>query len=101
MNKEIQIKKLRKKMDQFDYQIIKILKKRFKTSEKISEVKKKLGIPLLQEIRWNELMKDRLRKSREKPKLSRLFMIKLFECIHQESLRFQRQFRKRKEGHDA
>ena len=54
----------------------------------IGQYKKQNNITILQSSRWDEIVRTRLEEGREK-QLTREFVMKLFEIIHQESIQHQ------------
>lgn len=80
---------LRRQIDSWDDELLRIMKSRMSVSEKIGEYKKRKNITILQTTRWADLLEERLRKSRSLG-LSDSFIIELFRQIHQESINFQK-----------
>jgi chorismate mutase len=79
---------LRRQIDSWDEELLRIVKSRMSVSEKIGEYKKRQNITILQTSRWADLLEERLSKSRSMG-LSDSFIIELFRQIHQESINFQ------------
>lgn len=79
---------LRKQIDYFDDEMMKIFEKRMKISEIIGENKKKSNITILQPQRWNEILEKRI-KMGTRMGLSQEFVTKIFRTIHQESINRQ------------
>lgn len=79
---------LRKQIDCFDDEMMKIFEKRMKISEVIGENKKKSNITILQPQRWNEILEKRI-KMGIKMGMSQEFVVKIFRAIHQESINRQ------------
>lgn len=79
---------LRKQIDYFDDEMMKIFEKRMKISEVIGENKKKSNITILQPQRWNEILDKRI-KMGTRMGLSQEFVTKIFKAIHQESINRQ------------
>ncbi|MCD4768637.1 MAG: bifunctional 3-deoxy-7-phosphoheptulonate synthase/chorismate mutase type II [Bacteroidales bacterium] len=79
---------LRRQIDQWDDELLRILRNRMDISEKIGEYKKEENITILQTNRWAETLKNRLAKAR-KAGLGDQFIMQIFKQIHQESIRFQ------------
>jgi len=82
------IEELRRQIDQWDDELLRILRNRMSISEKIGEYKKRENITILQTGRWSEILETRLRKAK-KIGLSDQFIIQVFKQIHQESINFQ------------
>ncbi len=79
---------LRRQIDQWDDELLRILRSRMYISEQIGDYKKQENITILQTNRWSEILEDRLIKAR-KAGLSDQFIVQIFKQIHQESIRFQ------------
>lgn len=79
---------LRRQIDQWDDELLRILRNRMSISEKIGEYKKRENITILQTGRWTEILETRLKNAR-KMGLSEQFVIQVFKQIHQESINFQ------------
>ena len=80
--------KLRAEVDRADRELMKVLKTRMRTVDRIGRVKVKHGLPLLQQGRYAELMETRLERA-AKAGLDAAFTQALFELIHDEALRIQ------------
>ena len=85
-----QLEGLRNEIDQIDQQLIEILSRRMTIVEEIGNYKKHHKITILQLKRWNQIIRDRITNG-EKMGLSRQFIQKLLEAVHEESI--QRQIR--------
>jgi len=83
-----ELNEYRRQIDQWDDELIRVLKNRLAISEKIGHYKKKENITILQTNRWSEILEDRLSKAREMG-MSDRFITQLFKNIHQESISFQ------------
>jgi len=79
---------LRRQIDQWDNELLRILRNRMAISEQIGQYKKRENITILQTSRWSEILEDRLSKA-NKLGLSDQFVTHLFKQIHQESINFQ------------
>lgn len=79
---------LRRQIDQWDEELLRVLRSRMAISEQIGSYKKKENITILQTNRWSEILEDRLNKAKDLG-LSEEFVIKVFKQIHQESINFQ------------
>ena len=80
---------LRIEIDSADKLMIDILKHRFQAVEKVGKLKVANGMPLQQKARWDEVVKDRLKRA-AKAKLGDAFMLSLLRIIHKEAIRIQR-----------
>lgn len=79
---------LRSHIDQLDEELIQIIWQRMGIVEKIAEYKKENNITILQEKRWAEILESRQKRAQEIGLNGELFL-KIFEQIHQESIRRQ------------
>jgi len=79
---------LRKKIDQYDDDLLDILQQRMTVAETIGMYKKQNDVTILQPTRWDEIITKTRRKGKER-KLSHEFIDKLFVAIHQESINKQ------------
>lgn len=82
------LEQLRKQIDQIDQRLLQLIAERMQIAEKIGEVKKEQDIQIFQHQRWNEILSHVKTWSAELH-LSEDLMIKLYEYIHQESIRKQ------------
>lgn len=82
------LENLRRQIDQWDDELLRILKNRMSISEKIGEYKKRENITILQTVRWSEILETRLGKARDMG-LDDQFIIQVFKQIHQESINLQ------------
>ncbi|MDR0971189.1 MAG: bifunctional 3-deoxy-7-phosphoheptulonate synthase/chorismate mutase type II [Bacteroidales bacterium] len=80
---------LRKEIDDMDFQIMDILKRRMDISLSIAKIKKEENISILQVDRFSNMLKTRLEFLGESSPISSEFIKDLFELIHQESIRIQ------------
>ncbi len=79
---------LRKRIDDIDSEILRMLSERMKVVKEVSEVKKQNNISVLQIKRWNKLLEERMRKA-EELNLDKSFVKDVFEQIHKESVNLQ------------
>ncbi len=82
------LEELREKIDKIDHDLLDIMADRMSVAEQIGQYKKQNNITILQSSRWDEIVRTRLEEGREK-QLTREFVMKLFEIIHQESIQHQ------------
>jgi chorismate mutase len=73
------IEDLRKQIDKLDDQIVSLLEKRMKTVKKIGQLKKKNNIQVFDKERWQKVIKSK-----------KGFVKKIWETIHDESLKIER-----------
>ncbi len=81
---------LREMIDDLDHQIINTLADRMKIARQIGEYKKANNITILQSVRWDEIIRERLAVSTPKG-LSEDVMKVILQMIHKESIRQQEQ----------
>jgi chorismate mutase len=79
---------LRSLIDDADDELIQVLSKRMSLVAQIGEYKKDNNITILQIKRWNEIICMRIKKARELG-LSKDFVQKLLEILHDESIQIQ------------
>ncbi len=83
------IQGLRKKLDEVDEELIKIIALRIEIIQKMGLLKKENNINVLQFERWNEVLQNRLDIG-EHYKINPEFLTAVFKIIHDESLRIQK-----------
>ena len=79
---------LRKQIDECDDNIIQELAKRMRVAREIGMYKKEHNITVLQSGRYNEILEKRGEQA-EQCEMGAEFMMKIFEAIHEESVRQQ------------
>ena len=79
---------LRKQIDECDDSLIQELAKRMRVAREIGTFKKEHGVTVFQNNRYNEILEKRARQG-EQCQMSGEFMKKIFEAIHEESVRQQ------------
>lgn len=79
---------LRARIDRIDDYILELLSERMGISEKIGEIKKENRLAIHQSERWAQIVKRALEKGRNGG-LTEEFILKLFQQIHNESIRHQ------------
>ena len=77
MNNELEF--FRKQIDEVDEQIVNLLAKRMKVVEKVGKYKKENNIPPLDKKRWQEVIKTK-----------KGFIKKIWEIIHEEALKIEK-----------
>lgn len=82
------VKKLRQQIDEVNHQILKLLIKRQALVLEIAAHKKRLGLPLRDKAREQEML-EKLRTQAEELGLSPDFAMALFEQIFKEARRLQ------------
>jgi chorismate mutase len=81
---------IRREIDRIDFEILELIGRRMENSKQIALHKMKNNIAIFQPSRWDEIIKTRLAEGREKH-LSEDFVTRLYQFIHEESLRLQEQ----------
>lgn len=79
---------LRGQIDEIDNSLLELLSKRMRVSREIGQYKLEHGMPVLQTVRYDEILKDRAEQG-EKMDMSGEFVKKVLENIHEESVRQQ------------
>jgi 3-deoxy-7-phosphoheptulonate synthase len=82
------LESLRDNIDKIDSEIIEMLGQRMKIVREIGTYKKENKITILQIKRWSDIIKSRTEEG-EKLLLNNLFVQKLFQFIHEESINIQ------------
>ena len=82
------IEEIRDKVGTLDDRLFEILSARMQLSEEVGQLKRENNITILQQDHWSKLIASRLNES-EDYKLTRPFVRKLMDAIHQESIRHQ------------
>lgn len=83
---------LRARIDSLDDELLQLLFKRMLLSREIGELKKEHNVIIYQLDRWNDILKSRPAEAEgPDPLLTRDFIIKLFELVHEESIHQQTQ----------
>ena len=83
-----QLNTLRTQIDVIDHQLIDMLGNRMKVSDDIGALKKSKNVAVLQNKRWNEILRKMILQGEEK-NLSEEFILRVFKAIHQESINHQ------------
>ena len=79
---------LRIEIDDLDYELVDVLKRRMNVAEKIGLHKKENKVTILQSNRWEELLKTRIQHGVDNG-LTEEFMNKVLKAIHQEAINRQ------------
>lgn len=85
---DVTLEYLRQLMDGIDAEIIDLIARRMELSERMGLVKKEANMTAYQPERWREIVDTRGTRA-EKLKLSREFILSIYEKIHDESIRKQ------------
>jgi chorismate mutase len=84
------LEELREKIDRLDEDILNKISKRMEVAREIGKYKKENNITILQVERWNEILRTRLQFGMDH-ELTREFIQKIYELIHDESILQQTQ----------
>jgi chorismate mutase len=79
---------LRQQIDEIDNELLGILAKRMRISKEIGQYKKEHHMPVLQTVRYDEILENRVSQA-EKMGIGASFMKTVLEAIHEESIRQQ------------
>lgn len=82
------LSELRKQIDELDDQLVELLSKRMRISREIGQYKKEHSMPVLQTLRYDEILNNRIAKA-AKMDMNEEFMKVIIEAIHSESVRQQ------------
>jgi len=87
-NAEDALAVLRGQIDRIDNYLLELMSERMGIARQIGEFKRDAGITILQTGRWDEIVRDRVKKGSEK-ELTEKFVLDLMEAVHKESIRNQ------------
>ncbi|MDR3217749.1 MAG: bifunctional 3-deoxy-7-phosphoheptulonate synthase/chorismate mutase type II [Dysgonamonadaceae bacterium] len=79
---------LRQQIDELDTELLAILAKRMRVSKEIGQYKKEHNMPVLQTVRYDEILENRISQA-GKMGMGTSFMKTVLEAIHEESIRQQ------------
>jgi chorismate mutase len=82
------LKELRQQIDEIDNELLSILAKRMRVSKEIGQYKKEHNMPVLQTVRYDEILEKRISEA-GKMGMGSEFMKTILEAIHEESIRQQ------------
>jgi len=82
------LEKLRSEIDKLDEELIDILGRRMNIVEDIGKYKKEHNITILQLKRWSQIIRERV-DAGVRIGLTREFLLKLLEALHEESIQRQ------------
>jgi chorismate mutase len=82
------LNELRQQIDEIDNELLAILAKRMCVSKKIGQYKKEHNMPVLQTVRYDEILEKRITEA-EKMGMGNSFMKTVLEAIHEESIHQQ------------
>ncbi len=84
----VNLEKLREQINQIDDEVLQLLGQRMKIAENIGLFKKENNVTILQPSRWSEIFEKTIQKA-EALGLSREFIVKYLDSIHEESINRQ------------
>mgnify|MGYP001627333840 CR=1 FL=1 len=82
------IENIRQVLDTMDAEIVSILSKRMEKVTELASIKEKYNMPIFQQERWREIVESRTRWGAAQG-LDEVFILKLFELIHDKSIKTQ------------
>lgn len=88
---DVRLGLLRNEIDRLDRQLLELCAERFGVVRQIAEVKREKNMAVFQPKRWDRLLQEHLEEG-EKLGLSKEFVKEVFEKIHAESIRKQREW---------
>lgn len=84
-----EINKLREAIDRCDNEIFDSLRNRFVLVHRLGKIKKKLGLPIVDNNRYEEMVNDKIIRL-ESIFLTKPFIKKLYKVIHGQSCKIQK-----------
>lgn len=79
------LNELRKKIDVLDAELLQVIGARLKVVAEVGKIKKELGIPPLDSVRWNQVLEKAMTQASALG-LRREFIKKILDTIHDEAL---------------
>lgn len=79
---------LRKKIDALDGELLLIISKRLEVVAEVGKIKKELGVPPLDSVRWGKVLEKGLAQA-DALGLRRDFIKKILDTIHEEALQIE------------
>lgn len=79
------LNELRKKIDALDTELLETISERLKVVDEVGKIKKELGVPPLDNTRWNQVLEKGLAQASALG-LRREFIKKILDTIHEEAL---------------
>ncbi|MCP4220470.1 MAG: bifunctional 3-deoxy-7-phosphoheptulonate synthase/chorismate mutase type II [bacterium] len=83
-----EVNDIRKDIDDIDHEILQLLNRRMEDCRNIAQHKMKTNVSTFQPHRWDEVIKSRIKIGYDQ-QLSETFVLKIYQLIHEESLRVQ------------
>lgn len=83
------LKNFREQIDTLDHEIIYLLSRRFALVEQVWNIKKEVWAEVIQQKRWDEVMKKILEEAKEKH-ISEELVKNIWELIHKESINIEK-----------
>lgn len=84
-----ELNRLRKQIDEIDEEFLHTLANRFRVVAKIGKIKKSLGLPSLDQKRWEKVLQERI-QSGKKYRLPEKLIKTIYEAIHKYSLEIEK-----------
>lgn len=94
---ETKLEKLRTEIDKIDAELINLLARRMDIVTEIGEYKRDNNVTILQIKRWSNIVQDRLKTGIDTG-LDREYLRKLFEIVHNESIKLQEEILNRQKS---
>ena len=91
------IEEMRSKLGDMDNRLFDLLAERMLLSEEVGKLKRENNITILQQEHWQQVINHRMEKSDEY-NLTQVFVRRLMDAIHQESIRHQTQVMNKKKN---
>lgn len=88
MEKKEDIESLRKDIDYCDNAIFYYLSQRLTLCKKIGQIKKELGLPIVNKVRFEKIINEKIENYGEL--LDESFIRKIYDIIHEESCQIQK-----------
>lgn len=82
------LNELRKKIDVLDAELLQVIGARLKVVAEVGKIKKELGIPPLDSVRWNQVLEKGLTQASALG-LRRHFIKKILDTMHEEALQIE------------
>lgn len=94
------LEELRNRIDKIDEEILVLMAERMRVAREIGQYKKENNMTILQVERWSEILRTRQQSGLTKD-LSKDFIFKFYELIHQESIQHQTEVMNKIESGDS
>jgi chorismate mutase len=87
-NVQLQIEDIRQMVDSLDAEIVDIISRRMQLAKTLGGIKAENNIPIYQPERWREIIENRTKQGKDLD-LNEEFVLKLFEVVHDKSIKVQ------------